>query len=78
MAVATLPRRRSGCPPGGYDARRFDAFTFADFGVPMFRGLLCAHCKAGLWDSQGWPRWDITRGVRFVCQGWCRGGEGGN
>lgn len=56
--------------------KRFTDWTYVDFGVPVFRGLLCERCRAGLWNEHGQPRWDFTARAGFTCSGRCRiGGE---
>ncbi|MCY1141360.1 hypothetical protein OWR29_25460 [Actinoplanes sp. Pm04-4] len=55
--------------------RHLDKATAATFGVPVFHGIRCADCKAGLHNSKGQPRWDVIGSggrLAFVCQGGCR------
>ena len=50
------------------DAR---TLTAAALGIRPFNGIQCAHCKAGLHDRIGNPRWDVVAG-QFVCVGGCK------
>lgn len=48
----------------------------ADMDLPrrVFRGLRCDHCRAGLHDEHGNPRWDVIGKdpLLFICPDGCK------
>lgn len=54
-------------------ARRTRLVTAMTLGVPVFQGIRCDLCKAGLHDEHGNPRWDaLGKALIFICPDGCK------
>jgi hypothetical protein len=47
--------------------------TAMTLGVRVFHGIRCDHCKTGLHDADGNPRWDcLGKALTFICPDGCK------
>lgn len=55
-------------------ARRNRLATAMRLGLPVFHGLRCDHCRTGLHDEHGNPRWDVVgkHPLLFICPDGCK------